>query len=88
MIEERKSKLLTGILIDHKIQTSLALNEHHLQCGDQIEVRVMGYWIPGSLQQDTSGWYLLTQDHVGIRLRSGLTARSCDIYSPASQKAV
>jgi CheY-like chemotaxis protein len=35
----------------------------------------MGHWIAGQLNQDFTGWYFITSDQVGIRLRTGLTAR-------------
>ncbi len=43
--------------------------------GDLIEMCVFGHWIPGSLALDSSGWYLITPDQIGIRLREGLAAR-------------
>ncbi len=55
----------------------LALNGRVLQSDDRLELRVFGYWIPGQVAVDTSGWYLLTPDQIGIRLYTGLTARFC-----------
>lgn len=43
--------------------------------GELIEIYVLGHWIPGNLARDSSGWYLITLDMVGIRLREGLLAR-------------
>jgi hypothetical protein len=56
-------------------QQKLEINGDPLQQDEQVEIAVMGYWIAGSVQQDTGGWYLLTDDEVGIRLRTGLRAR-------------
>ncbi|HWS84614.1 MAG TPA: response regulator, partial [Ktedonobacteraceae bacterium] len=42
---------------------------------EQVEAYIMGHWIPGELEKDAIGWYLITADKVEIRLRSGLTAR-------------
>ena len=55
----------------------LQLCRNLLYVGDRIEVRIVGYWIPGHVSRDISGWYLLTNDGVGIRLQTGLTARIC-----------
>src|SRR5256885_2358309 len=54
---------------------SLELDGHELQSGDKVEISIFGYWIPGQIALDTSGWQLLTPDQVEIRLHSGLTAR-------------
>jgi hypothetical protein len=43
--------------------------------GEVIAICVFGHWIPGSLALDSSGWYLITPDQIGIRLREGLAAR-------------
>lgn len=42
---------------------------------DTIEICIFGHWLPGRLAHDSNGWYLLTPDNVGIRLRSGILAR-------------
>ncbi len=54
---------------------SLELDGHELQSGDKVEISIFGYWIPGQIASDTSGWHLLTPDQVEIRLYSGLAAR-------------
>src|SRR5438552_10123848 len=54
---------------------SLELDGHELQSGDKVEISIFGYWIPGQIALDRSGWHLLTPDQVEIRLHSGLTAR-------------
>ncbi len=46
-----------------------------LEEGGLIEVCVFGHWIPGSLALDSSGWYLVTPDLIGIRVQEGLLAR-------------
>jgi len=53
----------------------LELNGYRLKPGDWLELYVFGHWIPGRVDADASGWYILTLDHVGIRLRAGLRAR-------------
>ena len=47
----------------------------------------MGHWIPGQLDKDAKGWYLITSDKVEIRLRSGLAARFPDVSSFSRQLA-
>lgn len=56
-------------------QTQLSLDGRILIPGDLLEVSVFGHWIPGRVEVDASGWYLLTLDQVGIRLSHGLRAR-------------
>jgi Domain of unknown function (DUF5348) len=70
--DNRKS---SGPLIYNDEQKQLELKGYPLQRGERIEIRLMGYWIPGSIQLDKGGWYLLTYDYVGIRLHAGLMAR-------------
>jgi hypothetical protein len=65
----------SGIITYNDEQQMLEINGDPLQQNEQVEITVMGYWIAGSVQQDTGGWYLLTDDEVGIRLRTGLRAR-------------
>jgi CheY-like chemotaxis protein len=62
-------------LIYNQEQNCLELHGSLLQVGDVIEVAIMGHWIPGQVHRDASGWYLLTLDHVGIRLQPGVHAR-------------
>lgn len=78
MSESRRAGKLTST----PTHNGLVLNEHLLQRNDPIEIQVMGSWIAGSLQPDRHGYYLLTPNHVGIRLRSGLTARYSHAISP------
>jgi hypothetical protein len=51
------------------------LNGQALHVGDGLELAILGYWIPGRVEMNPNGWYLLTLDQVGIRLHAGLTAR-------------
>lgn len=53
----------------------IVLDEHILQPGALIELRIMNYWIPGYIERDKTGWYLVSFDQVGIRLNTGLVAR-------------
>jgi hypothetical protein len=43
--------------------------------GDLVEVCVLGHWLLGRLGLDSTGWYLLTADQIGIRLQEGIRAR-------------
>ncbi len=65
----------SGNLLYHQEQNYLELNGIILRTGERVEIRVMGYWIPGRIHKDSEGWYLITSDQMGIRLRSGLVAR-------------
>jgi hypothetical protein len=58
--------------------SQLELNGSVVHSGDWLELCVLGYWIPGQVAVDDSGWYFLTLNHVGIRLRPGLRARFCE----------
>lgn len=53
----------------------LLLNGQVLHNGDHLAILVINSWVAGEVQQDHSGWYLLTSSRVGIRLSAGLTAR-------------
>src|SRR5436853_6575980 len=64
-----------GTLMYNSKWNSLELDGRELQNGDKVEISVFGYWIPGQIALDRSGWHLLTPDQVEIRLHSGLTAR-------------
>src|SRR5262249_2529860 len=77
----------SGNLIYHQRQNHLELNGIILRTGEKIEIRVMGYWIPGQLHKDSEGWYLITSDQMGIRLRSGLVARFPGVSSPLTSQA-
>jgi hypothetical protein len=65
----------TGRLAYNLEHKRLELNGNLLHYGDRLELRILGYWIPGQIAHDDAGWYLCTHDGVGVRLRSGLTAR-------------
>jgi len=43
--------------------------------GELIEICVFEHWLPGHAALDSSGWFLITPDLVGIRLLEGLAAR-------------
>ena len=75
MIDEQDSSTIRGKLVYNRERQRLELNGQLFQCGDWLELQVFGDWIAGQIAVDTRGWYLLTLDHVGIRLRAGLTAR-------------
>jgi len=60
------------------IASQLKLNGSAVHTGDWLELCVFGYWIPGQVAIDDSGWYFLTLEHVGVRLRAGLRARFCE----------
>ena len=63
----------------------LELEGKALSEGELIEICVFGHWIPGNVALDSSGWYLITPDLVGIRLHVGLAARRpCGILHLAS----
>jgi Domain of unknown function (DUF5348) len=53
----------------------LQLQEKLLSDGDLVEVCVLGHWLVGSVALDSTGWYLLTTDQIGIRLQQGMLAR-------------
>lgn len=53
----------------------LEFNGKALSEGELIEVCVFGHWIPGNLAFDSTGWHLITLDHIGIDVRDGLLAR-------------
>jgi len=72
-----------GQLIVHQNEGLLELDGFLLQSGDRAEVRLVGSWIPGMIAHDQSGWYFLTRDEVGVRLRTGLLARLLSLSSEA-----
>jgi YesN/AraC family two-component response regulator len=82
MLEEYKNSLAEGTLIYNSADNCLELNGYELRSDDNIEVTILGSWIPGRIAVDHHGWYLITQDHVGIRLHSGLSARICEQDTP------
>ncbi len=70
------SNMITGILVYDSDRDCLLLDGQVLQDGTAIEIRVFDAWIPGFVERDASGWSLITHDQVGIRLQTGLLARS------------
>src|SRR5260370_22529748 len=75
MLDENDRHEAAGTLTYNSEWNAFALDGYELHGGESMEVSVFGYWIPGKLAVDTAGWYLLTLDHVNIRLQSGLHAR-------------
>lgn len=73
-------ELPAGIFCYNNERRQLELFDLPLQRGRLIEVWVYDDWLPGHLQRDASGWYLLTFDYVEIRLRAGLCARYRDPF--------
>ncbi|MFL5664467.1 MAG: DUF5348 domain-containing protein [Ktedonobacteraceae bacterium] len=65
-------------LVIDSVASQLKLNGAVVHAGNWLELCVFGYWIPGQVAVDDSGWYFLTLDHVGVRLRAGLKARFCE----------
>jgi FixJ family two-component response regulator len=78
MPEEQVQLEAAGTLTYDSEWNALTLDGYELRCGESMAVSVFGYWIPGQLALDTSGWYLFTLDQVSIRLQSGLHARRCE----------
>ena len=72
---EKDKHEAAGTLTYNSAWNALALDGYELHGGQCMEVSVFGYWIPGQLALDAAGWYLLTLDHVSIRLQGGLYAR-------------
>lgn len=60
------------------------LHGHPLHDGDRLEVRIFGFWVPGVLAHDQSGWYLVTHEQVEVRLRAGLMGRLPRVSPPSS----
>lgn len=73
-----------GRLTVYEKEGRLAFEGFLLQVGDQVELRILGSWLPGSIDHDKGGWYFLTQNRAGIRLRTGLVARALFLSSAAS----
>jgi hypothetical protein len=76
------SKQNMGQLIIHEEDGLLELDGFLLQIGDQVEIRLIGAFVPGIIAHDQRGWYFLTRERVGIRLQTGLLAR---LFSLSSQ---
>src|ERR1051326_7586426 len=75
MFDEKPGRTVMGTLVYNSEYNCLELDGYELQCGEVIEIRVFGSWIPGQVLVDAGGWYLFTLDYVGIRLHTGLSAR-------------
>ncbi len=86
MLHEQNNRvqISTDALIYDAERNCLILDGHELSSNDNIEIQVFGSWVPGQVAIDSAGWYLLTLDQVGIRLHTGLPARSSE-FSLASQ---
>ncbi len=78
MLDEKDKHEGAGTLTYNREWNSFELDGYELRCGESVEVSVFGYWIPGQLALDPTGWYLFTLDHVSVRLQSGLPARWCE----------
>ena len=75
MLEQNTMQNPSGTIVYNSDCNCLELDGYELACGENIEIRVFGSWIPGQIAVDPGGWYLFTLDHVGIRLHTGLPAR-------------
>src|SRR5450432_2077510 len=78
MLDQRDAQAPPGTIVYNSECNCLELDGYELTCGENIEIRVFGSWIPGQIAVDPGGWYLFTLDHVGIRLHTGLPARFCE----------
>jgi Domain of unknown function (DUF5348) len=67
--------MIEGKLIYQPSTRRLVLQGRTLCSGDMLEVSIMGDWVSGTLAHDLSGWYILTVEQIGIRLREGIPAR-------------
>ena len=65
-----------GTVMYNSERNSLELDEHELQNGDKVDIFVFGYWIPGQIALDTSGWHLLTR-HCAPNPTPGQGASPC-----------
>ncbi len=75
MLSAKRTDVTTGTLSYNHRQKILELNGLPLRGGEHIELYVLGHWLPGQVQPDAGGWFLMTPDNVGIRLRAGLRVR-------------
>lgn len=80
MLHEQNTRAQTAndMLVYDAERNCLMLDGHELSSDDTIEIQVFGSWVPGQVAIDSAGWYLLTLDQVGIRLHTGLPARSSE----------
>ena len=76
MPDKDNEHVAADVLIYNSENNYLILNGQQLQEGASLEIYVFGSWIPGQVALDGGGWYLTTLDQVGIRLHTGLPARS------------
>lgn len=53
----------------------LELDGLFLHTGDDIEMLLLGSWVPGTISHNERGWYLAPREGIGIRLQTGLPAR-------------
>lgn len=85
MLDAKENRgAIEGTLIYNSEYNYLELNGYELRSDDNIEINILGSWIPGRIAVDNGGWYLVTQDHVGIRLHTGLSARVSEQDAPAA----
>lgn len=73
--------MIEGKLIYQPLSHHLELQGRTLCSGDMLEVSIMGDWVVGVLAHDVSGWYILTVEQIGIRLREGIPARLANASS-------
>ena len=64
-----------------KKDSLLELDGFLLHVGDQVEIRLIGAFVPGTVDRDQQGWYFLTRDQVGVRLQTGMVARLLSLSS-------
>lgn len=76
--QNNRAQTATDTLVYDAERNCLMLDGHELSRNDNIEIQVFGSWVPGQVAIDSAGWYLLTLDQVGIRLHTGLPARSSE----------
>ncbi|WP_201377869.1 DUF5348 domain-containing protein [Ktedonobacter sp. SOSP1-52] len=86
MINQHEGSLSPGVLRYDMHHHKLQLNEQLLTPEMWIEICVFHDWIPGQVQSNAAGWYLQTRNHIGIRLRAGLTARVYVAQLPSCQE--
>ena len=84
-MQEARLKALTEAS-STTFRRGFSLHGRPLLAGDWLELCIFGHWVPGRVEVDAGGWFLLTLDHVGIRLSDGLAARLV-VDPPASTAA-
>jgi len=75
MLDEKDKHEVAGTLTYNSEWNYFELDGYELHCGESVEVSVFGYWIPGQIALDSTGWHLFTLDQVSVLLHSGLPAR-------------